>query len=303
VSAQAGAIGSEPRVLAGIGLVLLGVTFLSMNDALAKYLGAFYPTAQVVFMRMLFALPLVAGMALFMAGTRLFKPHRPLFHCGRGLLMALALFSFYFGVTLMPLAEAVAIVFAAPLFVTILSVPMLGERPKPSQWVAALVGFCGVLLIVQPGTAAFTAAAILPLLTAVGYALFMITARMIQRDESLWVTMTWVSLVPFALSGVLLPWFWLPPAGEHMIFFVMMGVAGGLGITLITQGFRVATASVIAPFEYVGMIWAIGLGWLIWSEIPTPATIAGIVLIAGCGVHLAWSHRRRRPAPQTPPPR
>jgi drug/metabolite transporter (DMT)-like permease len=303
VSAQAGVVGSEPRILAGIGLVLLGVTFLSMNDALAKYLGEFYPTAQVVFFRMLFALPLVVGMALFMAGTRLFRPRRPLFHFGRGALMALALFSFYFGVTLMPLAEAVAIVFAAPLFVTLLSIPLLGERPKPSQWVAALVGFCGVLLIVQPGTAAFTAAATLPLLTAMGYALFMLTARMIQRDESLWVSMTYVSLVPFVLSGSLLPWFWLQPAGEHMIFFVIMGGVGGLGITLITQGFRVATASVIAPFEYVGMIWAIGLGWLIWSEVPTSTTIAGILLIAGCGIHLAWSHRRRRPLPTAAPPR
>lgn len=286
-------------------LVTAGIFCITVNDALVKWLGEHYPIVQVAFFRMLFALPLVLGVAFLTVGRGALVTHRPLFHMGRGLLAALAVYSFYFALTLMPLAEVTAITFAAPLFITLLALPMLGERPGIGQWLATLVGFLGVLLIIRPGTATFTFAALVPLVTALAYALFMLTARMMQQGERLWTTMFYATIVPLVISALMLPWFWQTPAPEHMLFFVGCGVFGGMGIALITQGFRVGRASTIAPFEYTGMIWAVLFGWIFWTEIPSALTIAGALLIAGCGIHLAWRHgrNRRRDAPgQAHPP-
>lgn len=293
------------RTGTGILLVAAGVFFMTVNDALIKHLGETYPIVQIVFFRMLFALPLVLGMAVVCAGRRALVTTRPLFHAGRGLLMTVAAFSFYLGLALLPLAEVTAIAFSAPLFVTVLAILFLGERPGSGQWMGVLAGFGGVVLIIRPGTDAFALAAFAPLLTALAYALFMLSARLMTSDERLWTTMTYATLVPLAISAALLPWSWQMPAAAHMPFIVASGLCGGLAIGLITQGFRTAAASSVAPFEYTGMVWAVIFGWLFWNEVPSGWTIVGAGVIAACGVFLAWEHQRasrRRTLPESLPP-
>lgn len=292
--------------LVGIAFMCAGVFCLTVNDVLAKWLGAFYPVTEVAFLRMLFALPMIVAAALVFGRPGALRTRRPLAHLGRGLLATFATLTFFLGLTLLPLAEVTAIAFTAPLFVTLLALPLLGERPGAIQWIAACAGFVGVLLIVRPGGSAFTLAALLPLGTALSYALLMLTARMLGRGETIWATMLYATLVPLVVTGATLPWFWQTPAWAHLPYFIGLGFFGGLAMTLITQGFRIGVASVVAPFDYTGLVWATVFGWLIWGEIPAPLSVLGGVVIAVCGVYLAYVHartgrRRSAPEPLHPP--
>lgn len=293
--------------VAGIAFMCAGVFCLTINDVFAKWLGSFYPVVEVAFLRMLFALPLIVAAAFILGGPRALATRRPLAQIGRGLLATIATLTFYLSLTLLPLAEATAIAFSAPLFVTMLAVPLLSERPGPVQWTATCIGFIGVLLIVRPGGAAFTLAALVPLGTALAYCLLMLTARMLGRRETIWATMLYATLVPLAITGVLLPWFWEAPALEHLPYFIGLGFSGGLAMTLITQGFRIGIASVVAPFDYTGLVWATAFGWIIWGEIPHGLSVLGGVVIGVCGVYLAYrqarDERRRRITEPLHPPR
>ncbi|MFW5969501.1 MAG: DMT family transporter [Halofilum sp. (in: g-proteobacteria)] len=293
---------------AGIAFMCAGVFCLTVNDVFAKWLGQFYPVAEVAFFRMLFALPLIVGVALAVGGPRALATARPLAHLGRGLLATCATLSFFLGLTLLPLAEVSAIAFTAPLFVTVLAIPLLGERPGPVQWMATIVGFGGILLIARPGGATFSLAALAPLVTAFAYGMLMLTARMLGRRETIWATMFYATAVPLVLIATLLPWVWKTPELAHLPWFIGSGLFGGLAMTLITQGFRIGVASVVAPFDYTGLVWATLFGWLIWGEIPSPLSVAGGIIIALCGGYLAYSQTRngrRRPSDPEPlhPPR
>lgn len=297
---------TDAAPLTGIAFMCAGMLCLTINDAFAKWLGAFYPVVEIAFLRMLLALPLIVAAAVVFGGPGALSTRRPLAHLGRGLLATAATLCFFVGLTLLPLAEVTAIAFAAPLFVTLLAVPLLGERPGPAQWIATCAGFVGVLLVVRPGGSTFTLAALLPLGTALSYALLMLTARMLGRGETIWVTMFHATLVPLVITAAMLPWYWQPPALEHLPHFIGLGFFGGLAMTLITQGFRVGIASVVAPFDYTGLIWATLFGWLIWGEVPSSLSVLGGLVIAACGVYLAWEQarngrRRTVPDPLHPP--
>lgn len=290
---------------AGIAFVCLGVLCLTINDAFAKWLGAFYPVPQIGFFRMLFALPLIVGVGLGVGGVRALATRRPVAQLCRGLFATGATLSFLLGVTLLPLAEVSAIAFTAPLFVTLLAIPLLGERPSATQWLVTGAGFGGVLLIARPGAGAFSLAALAPLAAALFYGLQMLSARILGRGESIWATMFYSTAVPLVAIAALLPWYWEPPALAHLPYFLGLGFFGGLAMTLITQGFRIGVASVVAPFDYTGLVWATLIGWLVWGEMPSGLSIAGGLVIAACGGYLAWNQsrgrRRRADQPLYPP--
>lgn len=306
-SARAAATHADAAPAAGIAFMCAGVFCLTVNDVFAKWLGQSYPVVEIAFFRMLFALPLIVAVGLAVGGPRALATRRPLAHLGRGLLATCATLSFFLGLTLLPLAEASAIAFTAPLFVALLAVPLLGERPRPLQWVATFAGFGGILLIARPGAEAFSLAALAPLTTALAYGLLMLTARMLGRNETIWATMLYATAVPLAVTATLLPWFWQTPALADLPYFVGSGLFGGLAMTLITQGFRIGVASIVAPFDYTGLVWATLFGWMIWGEVPAPLSVAGGLLIAVCGGYLAYSQTRsgRRGAAPEPlhPPR
>lgn len=278
--------------VAGIAFMCAGVFCLTINDVFAKWLAAFYPVPEIAFFRMLFALPLIVGAGVLIGGRGALATRRPLAHVGRGVLATAATLSFFLAITLLPLAEATAIAFTAPLFVTLLAIPLLGERPGRPQWIATLTGFAGVLLIVRPGGAAFTLGALAPLAAALAYASLMLTARMLGRRETIWATMLYATVVPLVVSAMMLPWFWKTPDAAHLPYLVGVGFFGGLSMTLITQGFRIGIASVVAPFDYTGLVWATLFGWIFWNEVPSELSVLGGLVIAACGVYLAYSQAR-----------
>jgi drug/metabolite transporter (DMT)-like permease len=267
---------------------------LAVNDALAKQLGIAYPIGEIVFFRMLFALPLIIGVGLAVGGWQTLRTRAPFVQIGRGLIAASAPFAYVAGLTLLPLASNAAISFASPLFITLLAAPLLGEQPGIRQWLATWVGFVGVLLIAQPGAATFTWGASLPLAASFSYALLMVSARTLsRRRETIWATMFYATLVPLVVSSALLPWCWQTPALTSWPDFVGVGVFGGTAMTLITQAFRIGAASVVAPFDYTGLLWATLFGWLFWDEIPATLTWLGIGVIILSGIYITYRQGTR----------
>lgn len=269
-----------------IATMCIGVLCLVVNDTLAKWLTAHYTPLQIIFVRNLTALPMVAAVVILTRGVAALGTRHIGLHALRGLLMVGAAFAFFSGLSVLPLAEATALVFAAPIFITALSVPLLGEHVGWRRWAAVFVGFAGVLVIVRPGAAAFQPASLFVVATAALYALFMISARWIRRSESFWTMTFYVTLFPLIYSGSVVAFQWQVPALSHLPLFLAMAVFGTLGIGLIGHAFRLAPAAVVAPFDYTALVWASLFGWLVWGELPGVSTFAGAAVIIASGIYI-----------------
>ena len=279
--------------LAGIASMVAGVFCLATMDALAKFLGEGYPVMQLVFLRSAIALPLLLAIAwVSEGGFAGLRTRRPWVHVARSGLVALAIFTFYTALTYLPLAEVTAIAFAAPLIMTALSHPLLGERVGWRRWSAVLVGFLGVLIVVKPGTAAFQPAALIALAAAFFYALMLMTARKFAPSESAISLVVWSTAGAGLVAGALMPFAWTPVAAADGGWFLALGGLGAVTMLLLTRAFHLAPAAVVAPFDYTALIWALGYGWLIWGEVPAPTTWAGAAVIAGAGLYV--THRESR---------
>lgn len=275
--------------------ICAGVAFLVVNDAAAKLLTDRYAPIQIIFLRNLIAVPIIATLIVTVFGTAALRTRHLRLHALRGLLMVVAAALYFTALIHMPLAEATALVFSAPIFITALSVPLLGEKVGWRRWAAVLLGFVGVLVIVRPGSATFQLAALLPVGTALGYALFMITARWIDRRERLLTMMLFAMLFPMIYATLPAVAVWTPVQLGDIGLFVAIAVCGSLGLALIGQAFRMAPAAIVAPFDYTALIWATGLGWFIWGDIPTVWTLAGAAIIVTSGVIIILRERLPRP--------
>lgn len=275
-----------------IAVMCIGVFCLVVNDVMAKWLTAHYTPLQIIFVRNLLALPIIAAIAVSFAGRTALRSGHLRLHAVRGLLSVCAAYTFFSGLRLLPLAEATSLVFAAPIFITALSVPLLGEHVGWRRWSAVLAGFVGVLVIVRPGAATFQPASLLIVATAMFYALMMISARWIGRHENLWTMMFYVVLFPTLYSGLVVPFQWQTVHTPHLPLLLGMAVFGTLGVTLIGHAFRLGTAAVVAPFDYTALIWASLFGWLFWSEVPGLWTYAGAAIVMASGIYIVTRETR-----------
>lgn len=273
--------------------ICAGVAFLVANDAVAKLLTERYAPIQVVFLRNLIAVPLIALLVVALAGPQALRTRHLRLHALRGLLMVAGAWLYFTGLMFLPLAEATALVFSAPIFITALSVPLLGEPVGWKRWGAVLLGFAGVLVIVRPGGATFQLASFLPVGAALCYALFMLSARWIERAESVWTMMLFVMLFPMFYAAPAAIAVWTPVLIGDLWLFVTIAVFGSLGITLIGQAFRLAPAAIVAPFDYTALIWATGLGWMIWGDLPVLWTIIGAAIIVISGIIIILREARQ----------
>lgn len=288
------AAASPSNVRAGIGCILAGIFCLTISDGLAKWLGAFYAPIQLLFLRALIALPLVTALVLSLGGHRALRTRHIGVHLLRGALNVAAASCFYLGLTRLPLAENTAIAFCAPLFVTAISVAFLGEKVSKGGWLAILTGFVGVIVIVRPSPGNIQWAALLPLATAFGYAIMMVSAKRISARESMFTTMFYIVFGQLVFAGLPLAFFWAPIDWAHLPGFIGIAICSTAGLGLITQAFRMAPASVVAPFDYFGLISATLLGWFFWNEIPDLWFYVGALTIAASGIYVALSNGRRK---------
>jgi drug/metabolite transporter (DMT)-like permease len=292
---------AEERIGLGIGCAVVGMLGMSIMDTCAKLLGEGYAVSQIVLVRNgIGALAVLAFVIVSGAGLATLRPRRPGLLAVRSLLNIAAAFLFFTGLRYMPLADAFAVVFAAPLFITALSVPVLGEHVGVRRWAAVIVGFVGVLVVVQPGTASFRVEALLPLSAALAYGVSMLVGRKLTRDLSTAAIMFWPSVGAVLVTAVMMPAQWQTPGLPDFGVFMMMGIIGTAGMSLITQGYRHAPAAVIAPFDYTVLIWGVIFGWAIWGDIPALNVWAGAAILVASGLYIL--HREtRKPKPVQPP--
>lgn len=282
------------RPFKGIALVLASTIFLGASDVTAKYLSATLPSIEIAWIRFLvFALIMTPAM---LPGSPLFalQTDRRGLHLLRGAALLGSSLFFISGLRFLPIAEASATGFVAPLFVTALSIVFLGEKVGLRRWIATAVGLIGVLIILRPGTGAFQPAAFFPLVSALAWACTLIMTRMMSGTERAITTMTYSSIAGLLILSALVPFVWVTPTWHDIMFGIFIGVASTAGQWIVVLAFRYADASVLAPFSYTQLVWVSFLGFLIFGEVPDVYTVTGAAFIVASGLYTAHRERVRR---------
>lgn len=283
--------GTEP--MRAILLVVLGVAFLSCSDATAKYLARTLPPVEIVWLRYLVFTALVMPLALRGGSLRVLKTTRPGLQVLRGLGMLGSALFFIMAMQHLPLAEAAAISFVSPAFVTVLSILLLGETVGIRRWAALLVGLAGVTIVIRPGADGFQPAVLLPVLTAFCWALGLVATRRMTVQESPLTTMVWSALTGLIVLTALLPLHAAWPTPWEMLLGVFIGLVYTAAQWLLILAYRQGEASVLAPFTYVQLIWSTALGFLVFGAVPDHWTFAGMGVIIASGVYTAHRERLR----------
>jgi drug/metabolite transporter (DMT)-like permease len=209
----------------------------------------------------------------------------------RGLALLGSSVLFITGLHYLPIAEASATSFVAPLFVTGLSIIFLSEKVGIRRWAATAVGLTGVIVIVRPGTGAFQIAALLPIFSAFAWACTLVMTRVMSGREHAVTTMTYTALVGVAVLSAVVPFTWVTPSWNQILIGLLVGIASTTGQWIVVLAFRYADASALAPFSYIQLLWASTLGFLVFGELPDTWTIGGAALIVASGLYTA--HRER----------
>ena len=267
-------------------LMCSGVLMLSINDAAAKWMLVRYDPLQIAFMRSSIALPIVTAVLLRIDGKRGFHSWRPGVHAVRALIVVLATMAFFTALRSLSLAEATSLLFTAPIIVAAIAVPLLKEDVSVRRWVSVLLGFVGVLIVIRPGVSVFVPGSAYALLAAFLYALIMISARWIDHRDSLWTMTFWMTSFSVLFGAVSLTWAWPTPTPGDAAVFLTMAVAGTGGAAFISQAFRLAPASLVAPLDYSALLWATLIGWLVWGTVPAWPVYAGAAIIVASGILL-----------------
>jgi drug/metabolite transporter (DMT)-like permease len=282
------------RPFRGIALILASTIFLGCSDVTAKYLSATLPSIEIAWIRFLvFATIMVPAMA---PGTRLYalQSRRPGLQVMRGIALLASSLFFISGLRFLPIAEASATGFIAPLFVTALSIAFLGEKVGVRRWLATITGLIGVLIILRPGTNAFHPAAVFPIVSALAWACTLIMTRMMSGRERAVTTMTYSAITGVCILSALVPLVWVTPSWHDILFGIFIGVASTAGQWIVVLAFRYADASVLAPFSYTQLVWVSILGFFVFGEIPDIWTIGGAAVIVASGLYTAHRERIRR---------
>ncbi|WGW05352.1 DMT family transporter [Tropicibacter oceani] len=305
----------------GILLICLGVVAISINDLLIKVLSGGYPLHQMVFARSAIGLVFTFGFVFYEGGLGILRSKTPFLHMLRGGLVVFANMTFYAAVAVLPLGQATALFFVAPLFITLLSIPMLGEKVGPLRMGAVIVGFAGVVIMQQPWKTDLEVSRLvllLPVIAAALYALMQVMTRRLgvtTRASALAVyiqtTFLVVSTGFYLVAGdgryaegvtneslifLLRAWVW-PAPGDWPVF-IGLGICSGVVGYCLSAAYRMANAATIAPFEYIGLPMAIFWGWLIFGEWPTVSTWIGCALIIGAGLFVFLREQAKaRPMP------
>jgi drug/metabolite transporter (DMT)-like permease len=285
---------SADEVRTGIVYMIASVFVFTLANAMVKWLVADYPITQVIFVRCLFALLPCGVLLATQGGWSVMRTRRLKDHVLRAASQFVGMLCIFTAFRLMPLADAVAIQFASPLFLTVLSIFLLGERVGLHRWSAVLVGFAGVLVMVQPGPGLFASGAVFALGNALISASVTIAMRRMSLTESTTALVAWQALFTLIFSLCLLPFGWVMPDFWALSLMAGAGVLSGVGQFCWTQAFRFAPAAVAAPFSYMAMIWALGIGFVVWGDLPTLPLLAGGVVVAGSGFYILYRETVRR---------
>ncbi|HXD44585.1 MAG TPA: DMT family transporter [Pseudolabrys sp.] len=283
--------GGHDQVLAGIGLMLIGIFVFALNDALGKWLVATYAVGQLLLIRGAAGLVFLAPF-LRRADRREFRhPPRPFIQFLRPILATLEVACFYWALATMSLADVMTFYLAGPIYVTAMSPFLLGERVGWRRWLAVLAGFAGVMIALGPTAGALTPAALIAIAGSFLFSLLMVCTRLVRGTSDLYlVTTQTVGSLVFGL--VTAPFVWVPLNPRDTLLLVLLGVTAMVAHMCINRALKLAQASIVVPYQYTTIFWAILLGYIFFGDVPRVAMLIGAAIIIAAGIYIFVRERK-----------
>jgi drug/metabolite transporter (DMT)-like permease len=263
----------------GIIFMILSVISFSVMDIMVKLMSSHYPTGQLIFFRGFFGLiPILFIIPKERIGN-LLKTEKIKLHLVRAFGGAFAMTFLYLGLKFLPIADAITISFAAPIFATIFSIIFLNEKVRLIRWLAIFFGLTGVIIVLKPGTELFTYYSFYPILFCIGFATISIAIKKLSKTEPDYLIALYFTLVLILLGLISISMGWKKIDISDIHYLIIIGLSGSIGNIFLTKSIREADISLVTPIKYLSLVFAIIAGWLIFNEIPSVLTISGAMLI------------------------
>jgi len=276
----------------GILLILVAMTLVPMMDGIAKVLSARYPVMEIVWARYFFHLLFLLPVVFAKYTVRDLLPEKPILQVIRGGLLLASTGLFFAALAVMPLADALALVFISPLVVTALSPLLLGESVGRRRWAAVVVGFVGALIIIRPGVTDIGSGTVMAVLAGTIYAFYLIATRKLSGTAPPLITLMYTALLGAVVMSMIVPFFWLRPSLNDLVMMMAMGGIAALGHYFLIKAVELAPVSVLAPFGYSEIIMATVIGYVLFGDFPDNWTWIGIAVIVASGIYISLRERR-----------
>ncbi len=276
---------TQDRTLAGIGLMLVGIFFFALNDALGKWLIATYSVGQLLLMRSVAALVFIAPFVKREGWLAFTGAPRPMLQWLRAVFSTMEVACFYWALAYMPLADVMTFYLAGPIYVTAVSPWLLGEHVGWRRWLAVILGFVGVMVALNPTSGALTPAAMVAIAGSLSFSILMICTRLVRgTSDTVLVTTQTVGALVFGLVAA--PFTWVPLNWRDGALLVLLGVTALVAHVCVNRSLRFAPASVVVPYQYSTIFWAILLGYIFFGDVPGAAMLTGAGIIIAAGVYI-----------------
>src|SRR5438270_3232153 len=276
--------------MTGIGLMLLSISLFSLGDAIGKFMVATYSVGQLLWLRAAAALIVLLPMIWRRRGAFL-NLERPWLQLLRVTLSTLEVAAFFLAAVYLPLADVTTYYLACPIFVTAISALVLRERVGWRRWSAVLIGFCGVLIALRPSSQTVSWPAMIALGGSIAFALLMLITRSLRATPDI-VLATSQFVGTFALGALMSPFGWVTPHLGSLALFATAGCISVSALLCVNRSLKLAPASIVAPYQYSMIVWAIMFGYLVFGDMPSIATLAGAAIIIGAGLYIFLRERR-----------
>ena len=274
-----------------VGYIFTSTIFFTLSDVLGKWLTAIYPVMQVTWVRSVAGIIVLIIAVVATANVNKLKTRRPGWHGLRSVMSAFVVLLIFYGLKNIPLAEFVSLTFSIPFFVAIFSPWLLRDKVMPQSWMAIVAGFAGVLFVLRPTPEHFHIAHLTTLLLSFVIGLMVITARSLSTTENTWSLNFYLPFASVILFGYGALSAWVSPLLNHWLMFIALGLSQTIALGCYIEAMRLARPAVIAPLDYIRLIWTIIVGYVIWREFPDPYTWIGIVIIISSGIYVVRHSR------------
>ncbi len=271
----------------GIALLLLSLVSWVLMNAVAKSLTSDFHALQILFFRNALTIPALIPFLIAAGGFAALQTRRPLGHAFRAVVSISAMGGLIFGLSALPLSEVISITYAAPLFMTALSVPFLGEKVGPRRWIAVFIGFVGVLIMVRPGTH-MNPMSLVVLAGVFCFAMTVISTRRLSSTEPSATIVFYSVLAATIVTGLSLRWVWIDPVAFEWGLFIAVGFLGALSQISLTMAIRAAPVSVLAPLDYLSLPIGVGIDFILWGVLPQATTFYGAGIIVTVGLYIIY---------------
>lgn len=270
----------------GIGLMLLSCMFLTLSDAISKLLTATYAVGEIIFARSVVIIAIALAICAWQGTTAALKPRSLRNQLRRAAYFVISTFLVNWSLKLLPLAIVHAILFASPIIMTALAPALLAEKVRLSSWAAVIIGFLGVLMIIDPLGQGWHWTSVVPLCAAFAAALRDLATREIAGAETTMSLLVFMAAATGVVGAMTAPFGWAMPDLIGLALMLAFGLTNAMALLLQVLAYRAAEAGLLAPFKYSSILWSILLGFLLWSYVPTPAMLAGIAVVIGSGLYI-----------------